>query len=380
MTKNYRKSLIFCYFGVILQHKFFSKTHIYRKVFLMTIKVGINGFGRIGRFVFRAAIERNDIEIVGINDLIDIDYMAYMLKYDSTHGRFKGSVEVVDGQLVVNGKTVRVTAERDPENLQWDAIDVDVVIESTGLFLTDETARKHIKAGAKKVVLSAPSKDATPMFVCGVNHHEYKGQDIVSNASCTTNCLAPIAKVLNDNWGIKDGLMTTVHATTATQKTVDAPSGKDWRGGRGAAQNIIPSSTGAAKAVGKVIPELNGKLTGMAFRVPTPDVSVVDLTVNLKNPASYDDICAAMKAASQGELKGILGYTEDAVVSTDFVGETCTSVFDAKAGIALTDTFVKVVSWYDNEIGYSNKVLDLASFIMADEIAVKKSESLLKSA
>lgn len=346
----------------------------------MTIKVGINGFGRIGRFVFRAAIERNDIEIVGINDLIDIDYMAYMLKYDSTHGRFKGSVEVVDGQLVVNGKTVRVTAERDPENLQWDAIDVDVVIESTGLFLTDETARKHIKAGAKKVVLSAPSKDATPMFVCGVNHHEYKGQDIVSNASCTTNCLAPIAKVLNDNWGIKDGLMTTVHATTATQKTVDAPSGKDWRGGRGAAQNIIPSSTGAAKAVGKVIPELNGKLTGMAFRVPTPDVSVVDLTVNLKNPASYDDICAAMKAASQGELKGILGYTEDAVVSTDFVGETCTSVFDAKAGIALTDTFVKVVSWYDNEIGYSNKVLDLASFIMADEIAVKKSESLLKSA
>ena len=380
MTKNYRKSLIFCYFGVILQHKFFSKTQIYRKVFLMTIKVGINGFGRIGRFVFRAAIERNDIEIVGINDLIDIDYMAYMLKYDSTHGRFKGSVEVVDGQLVVNGKTVRVTAERDPENLQWDAIDVDVVIESTGLFLTDETARKHIKAGAKKVVLSAPSKDTTPMFVCGVNHHEYKGQDIVSNASCTTNCLAPIAKVLNDNWGIKDGLMTTVHATTATQKTVDAPSGKDWRGGRGAAQNIIPSSTGAAKAVGKVIPELNGKLTGMAFRVPTPDVSVVDLTVNLKNPASYDDICAAMKAASQGELKGILGYTEDAVVSTDFVGETCTSVFDAKAGIALTDTFVKVVSWYDNEIGYSNKVLDLASFIMADEIAVKKSESLLKSA
>jgi glyceraldehyde 3-phosphate dehydrogenase len=306
------------------------------------------------------------------NDLIDVDYMAYMLKYDSTHGRFKGSVEVIDGQLVVNGKTVRVTAERDPENLQWDAINVDVVIESTGLFLTDETARKHIKAGAKKVVLSAPSKDATPMFVFGVNHHEYKGQDIVSNASCTTNCLAPVAKILNDNWGIKDGLMTTVHATTATQKTVDAPSGKDWRGGRGAAQNIIPSSTGAAKAVGKVIPELNGKLTGMAFRVPTPDVSVVDLTVNLKNPASYDDICAAMKAASQGELKGILGYTEDAVVSTDFVGETCTSVFDAKAGIALTDTFVKVVAWYDNEIGYSNKVLDLTSFIMADEITVKK--------
>ncbi|MBL4910040.1 MAG: type I glyceraldehyde-3-phosphate dehydrogenase [Alteromonadaceae bacterium] len=346
----------------------------------MTIKVGINGFGRIGRFVFRAAVERNDIEVVGINDLIDIDYMAYMLKYDSTHGRFKGTVEVVDGSLIVNGKTVRVTAERDPMNLQWDAIDVDVVVESTGLFLTDETARKHIKAGAKKVVLSAPSKDATPMFVCGVNQNEYHGQDIVSNASCTTNCLAPIAKVLNDNWGIKDGLMTTVHATTATQKTVDAPSGKDWRGGRGAAQNIIPSSTGAAKAVGKVIPALNGKLTGMAFRVPTPDVSVVDLTVNLEKPASYDEICQAMKNAAQGELKGILGYTEDAVVSNDFVGETCTSVFDAKAGIALTDTFVKVVSWYDNEIGYSNKVLDLASFIMAYEVDVKKSDPVLKLA
>jgi len=346
----------------------------------MTIKVGINGFGRIGRFVFRAAAARDDIEIVGINDLIDIDYMAYMLKYDSTHGRFKGTVEVVDGQLIVNGKTVRVTAERDPENLQWDAIDVDVVVESTGLFLTDETARKHITAGAKKVVMSAPSKDTTPMFVCGVNHEEYQGQDIVSNASCTTNCLAPIAKVLNDNWGIKDGLMTTVHATTATQKTVDGPSAKDWRGGRGAAQNIIPSSTGAAKAVGKVIPELNGKLTGMAFRVPTPDVSVVDLTVNLEKPASYDEICQAMKAAAQGELNGILGYTEDQVVSNDFVGETCTSVFDAKAGIALTDTFVKVVSWYDNEIGYSNKVLDLASFIMSEGAEVKKSDALLKSA
>lgn len=329
----------------------------------MTIKVGINGFGRIGRFVFRAAQTRDDIEIVGINDLIDVEYMAYMLKYDSTHGRFNGTVDVLDGNLVVNGKTVRVTAERNPEALKWDAIDVDVVVESTGLFLTDETARKHIVAGAKKVVLSAPSKDNTPMFVMGVNHDEYVGQDIVSNASCTTNCLAPIAKVLNDNWGIKDGLMTTVHATTATQKTVDGPSAKDWRGGRGASQNIIPSSTGAAKAVGKVIPELNGKLTGMAFRVPTPNVSVVDLTVNLNNKASYDEICFAMKTAAEGNLKGILGYTEDEVVSNDFVGETCTSVFDAKAGIALTDTFVKVVAWYDNEIGYSNKVLDLVAHI-----------------
>jgi len=333
----------------------------------MTIKVGINGFGRIGRFVFRAAMERNDIEIVGINDLIDVDYMAYLLKYDSTHGRFNGTVAVVDGQLVVNGKTIRVSAERNPEQLKWDAINTDVVVESTGLFLTDETARKHITAGAKKVVLTAPSKDNTPMFVCGVNQNKYSGQEIVSNASCTTNCLAPIAKVLNDNWGIKDGLMTTVHATTATQKTVDSPSGNDWRGGRGAGQNIIPSSTGAAKAVGKVIPELNGKLTGMAFRVPTPDVSVVDLTVNLNNPASYSEICLAMKTASEGELKGILGYTEDQVVSNDFVGETCTSVFDANAGIALTDTFVKVVSWYDNEIGYSNKVLDLVSYIVAYE-------------
>ena len=329
----------------------------------MKIKVGINGFGRIGRFVFRAAVERDDIEVVGINDLMDIEYMAYMLKYDSTHGRFKGTVDVVDGKLIVNGNPVRVTAERNPENLKWNDIDVDVVVEATGLFLTDETARKHITAGAKQVVLSAPSKDDTPMFVCGVNLNEYKGQEIVSNASCTTNCLAPIAKVLNDNWGIQDGLMTTVHATTATQKTVDSPSTKDWRGGRGAGQNIIPSSTGAAKAVGKVIPELNGKLTGMAFRVPTPDVSVVDLTVNLKKPATYAEICQAMSAAAEGELNGILGYTEDAVVSNDFIGEICTSVFDAKAGIALTDTFVKVVSWYDNEIGYSNKVLDLVAFI-----------------
>ena len=329
----------------------------------MAIKVGINGFGRIGRFVFRAACERNDIQVVGINDLIDVDYMAYMLKYDSTHGRFNGTVEVVEGNLVVNGQTVRVTSERNPADLKWDAISAEVVVESTGLFLTDETARKHIEAGAKKVVLSAPSKDATPMFVMGVNNSEYAGQDIVSNASCTTNCLAPIAKVLNDSFGIVSGLMTTVHATTATQKCVDAPSGKDWRGGRGAGQNIIPSSTGAAKAVGKVIPVLNGKLTGMAFRVPTPDVSVVDLTVNLEKAATYAEICAAMKTASETTMVGVLGYTEDMVVSNDFIGETCTSVFDAKAGIALTDNFVKVVSWYDNEIGYSNKVLDLVAFI-----------------
>ncbi|HIW07609.1 MAG TPA: type I glyceraldehyde-3-phosphate dehydrogenase, partial [Candidatus Ignatzschineria merdigallinarum] len=301
----------------------------------MAIRVGINGFGRIGRFVFRAACERNDIEVVGINDLIDVDYMAYMLKYDSTHGRFNGTVEVKDGHLVVNGKTIRVTAERDPANLKWDEINVDVVVEGTGLFLTDETARKHITAGAKKVVMTGPSKDKTPMFVIGVNENTYKGEDIVSNASCTTNCLAPIAKVLNDTWGIESGLMTTVHATTATQKTVDGPSAKDWRGGRGAAQNIIPSSTGAAKAVGVVIPELNGKLTGMSFRVPTPNVSVVDLTVNLKKPATYAEICAKMKEMSEGELKGVLGYTEDQVVSTDFLGEICTSVFDAKAGIAL---------------------------------------------
>ncbi|ANQ48141.1 type I glyceraldehyde-3-phosphate dehydrogenase [Flammeovirga yaeyamensis] len=330
---------------------------------MSAIKVGINGFGRIGRFVFRASVEREDIEVVGINDLIDVEYMAYMLKYDSTHGRFNGTVEIVDGNLVVNGKTVRVTAERNPEDLKWDAVGAEVVVESTGLFLTDETARKHITAGAKKVVMSAPSKDATPMFVMGVNNNEYAGQDIVSNASCTTNCLAPIAKVLNDKWGIKDGLMTTVHATTATQKTVDGPSMKDWRGGRGAGQNIIPSSTGAAKAVGKVIPALNGKLTGMAFRVPTPDVSVVDLTVNLEKPATYAEICAEMKKASEGELAGVLGYTEDMVVSNDFIGEVQTSVFDANAGIALTDTFVKVVSWYDNEIGYSNKVLDLVAHI-----------------
>ena len=322
----------------------------------MTIKVGINGFGRIGRIVFRAAQERSDIEIVAINDLLDADYMAYMLKYDSTHGRFNGTVEVKDGHLIVNGKKIRVTAERDPANLKWDEVGVDVVAEATGIFLTDETARKHITAGAKKVVLTGPSKDNTPMFVKGANFDKYEGQDIVSNASCTTNCLAPLAKVINDNFGIIEGLMTTVHATTATQKTVDGPSHKDWRGGRGAAQNIIPSSTGAAKAVGKVLPELNGKLTGMAFRVPTPNVSVVDLTVRLEKAASYE-------AASEGAMKGVLGYTEDDVVSTDFNGEICTSVFDAKAGIALNDNFVKLVSWYDNETGYSNKVLDLIAHI-----------------
>lgn len=329
----------------------------------MTIKVGINGFGRIGRIVFRAAQQRSDIEIVAINDLLDAEYMAYMLKYDSTHGRFNGTVSVKDGHLVVNGKTIRVTAEKDPANLKWNEVGVDVVAEATGLFLTDETARKHISAGAKKVVMTGPSKDNTPMFVMGVNHHSYAGQPIVSNASCTTNCLAPLAKVVNDKFGIVEGLMTTVHATTATQKTVDGPSHKDWRGGRGAAQNIIPSSTGAAKAVGKVIPELNGKLTGMAFRVPTPNVSVVDLTVRLAKAASYADICQAIKQAAEGELKGVLGYTEDDVVSTDFNGEILTSVFDAKAGIALNDNFVKLVSWYDNETGYSNKVLDLIAHI-----------------
>ncbi|MDP8099678.1 MULTISPECIES: glyceraldehyde-3-phosphate dehydrogenase [Pasteurella] len=329
----------------------------------MAIKIGINGFGRIGRIVFRAAQLRDDIEVVAINDLIDVDYMAYMLKYDSTHGRFNGTVEVKDGKLVVNGKAIRVTAERDPANLKWDEAGVEVVAEATGIFLTDETARKHIQAGAKKVVLTGPSKDATPMFVNGVNFNEYAGQDIVSNASCTTNCLAPLAKVINDKFGIKDGLMTTVHATTATQKTVDGPSSKDWRGGRGAAQNIIPSSTGAAKAVGKVLPALNGKLTGMAFRVPTTNVSVVDLTVNLEKPATYEEICAELKRASENEMKGVLGYTEDAVVSTDFNGATETSVFDAKAGIALTDTFVKLVSWYDNEVGYSNKVCDLIAHV-----------------
>ncbi|AHG75701.1 type I glyceraldehyde-3-phosphate dehydrogenase [Mannheimia varigena] len=329
----------------------------------MAIKIGINGFGRIGRIVFRAAQHRDDIEVVGINDLIDVDYMAYMLKYDSTHGRFDGTVEVKDGQLVVNGKAIRVTAERDPANLKWDEIGVDIAVEATGLFLDDETARKHITAGAKKVVLTGPSKDATPMFVNGVNFDAYAGQDIVSNASCTTNCLAPLAKVIHEKFGIKEGLMTTVHATTATQKTVDGPSAKDWRGGRGASQNIIPSSTGAAKAVGKVLPALNGKLTGMAFRVPTTNVSVVDLTVNLEKPATYAEICAEIKRASENEMKGVLGYTEDAVVSTDFNGATETSVFDAAAGIALTDTFVKLVSWYDNEVGYSNKVLDLVAHV-----------------
>ncbi|MDG6897765.1 type I glyceraldehyde-3-phosphate dehydrogenase [Actinobacillus delphinicola] len=330
----------------------------------MAIKIGINGFGRIGRIVFRAAQERDDIEVVGINDLIDAEYMAYMLKYDSTHGRFNGTVEVVDGHLVVNGKKIHVSSERDPANLKWGELGVDVAVEATGLFLTDEKARAHIaQAGAKKVVMTGPSKDSTPMFVNGVNFHEYAGQDIVSNASCTTNCLAPLAKVINDKFGIVDGLMTTVHATTATQKTVDGPSLKDWRGGRGASQNIIPSSTGAAKAVGKVIPALNGKLTGMAFRVPTPNVSVVDLTVNLAKPATYEEICAEIKRASENEMKGVLGYTEDAVVSTDFNGCPMTSIFDAKAGIQLTPTFVKLVSWYDNEVGYSNKVLDLVSLV-----------------
>lgn len=328
------------------------------------IKIGINGFGRIGRFVFRQAIAKGTVQVVAINDLIDAEYMAYMLKYDSTHGRFDGTVEVKDGGLVVNGNVVRVTAERNPADINWGAVGAEYVVESTGLFLTKEKAQGHIDAGAKKVVMSAPSKDDTPMFVMGVNNSTYTNDmTFVSNASCTTNCLAPVAKVLNDKFGIVDGLMTTVHATTATQKTVDGPSMKDWRGGRGAGQNIIPSSTGAAKAVGKVIPELNGKLTGMAFRVPTPNVSVVDLTVNLAKGASYEEVCAAMKEASEGELKGILGYTEDAVVSNDFIGETQTSVFDAKAGIALTDTFVKVVSWYDNEMGYSAKVCELIEYM-----------------
>ena len=328
----------------------------------MTIKVGINGFGRIGRFVFRAAMNHPEIEIVGINDLTPVDYLAYMLKYDTMHGKFEGTVEadVENSKLIVNGKAIRVTAEKDPANLAWDKVGAEYIVESTGLFLTKEKAQAHIKAGAKYVVMSAPSKDDTPMFVVGVNEKTYvKGTQFVSNASCTTNCLAPIAKVLNDKFGIVDGLMTTVHSTTATQKTVDGVSMKDWRGGRAASGNIIPSSTGAAKAVGKVIPSLNGKLTGMSMRVPTLDVSVVDLTVNLAKPTKYENICKAMKEASEGELKGILGYTEDAVVSSDFLGDPRTSIFDAKAGIALTDTFVKVVSWYDNEIGYSNKVLDL---------------------
>ena len=323
------------------------------------IKVGINGFGRIGRLVFRAAQQRNDIEIVGINDLISVEYMSYMLRYDSIHGQFKGTVEVKDGHLVVNGKTIRVTAEKDPSNLKWNEVEAEYVVESTGLFLTKETAEAHIKAGAKRVVMSAPSKDDTPMFVCGVNTDTYAGQTIVSNASCTTNCLAPIAKVINDKFGMVEGLMTTVHSTTATQKTVDGPSAKDWRGGRAAAGNIIPSSTGAAKAVGKVIPELNKKLTGMSFRVPTLDVSVVDLTCTLAKSATYEEICVAMKEASETYLKGILGYTEEEVVSSDFIGDARTSIFDAKAGIALSDKFVKLVSWYDNEWGYSNKVLDL---------------------
>lgn len=329
----------------------------------MAIKIGINGFGRIGRLVFRAAVENSNVEVVGINDLIDVEYMAYMLKYDSTHGLFKGEVSVEGGNLIVNGQTIRVTAERNPADLKWDAVAAEVVVESTGLFLTDETARAHIVAGAKKVVLSAPSKDDTPMFVMGVNDSAYAGQDIVSNASCTTNCLAPLAKVINDKFGILEGLMTTVHATTATQKTVDGPSVKDWRGGRGAGQNIIPSSTGAAKAVGKVIPELNGKLTGMAFRVPTPDVSVVDLTVRLEKGASYEEIKAAVKEASEGALAGVLGYTEDQVVSNDFIGDSRTSIFDAGAGISLNDNFVKLVTWYDNEWGYSNKVVDLIEHI-----------------
>ena len=326
----------------------------------MSVKVGINGFGRIGRLVFRAAVKNPNIEIVGINDLITPDYMAYMLKYDTVHGRFDGTVDYTENTLIVNGKSIRVTAEKDPANLKWDEVGAEYVVESTGLFLTKEKAAGHIKAGAKHVVMSAPSKDDTPMFVMGVNHETYTSDmQFVSNASCTTNCLAPIAKVLNDNFGITDGLMTTVHSITATQKTVDGVSMKDWRGGRGASYNIIPSSTGAAKAVGKVIPSLNGKMTGMSMRVPTLDVSVVDLTVNLAKPAKYDEICAAMKKASENELKGILDYTEDMVVSSDFIGDAHTSIFDAKAGIALTDTFVKVVAWYDNEWGYSNKVLML---------------------
>jgi len=330
----------------------------------MTIKIGINGFGRIGRMVFRAAVQNfKDIEVVAINDLLEPDYLAYMLKYDSVHGRFKGDISVDGNTLIVSGKRIRLTQEKDPANLKWAEAGATVVIESTGLFLTKETAQKHLDAGAKKVILSAPSKDDTPMFVFGVNDRSYKGEAIISNASCTTNCLAPVAKVLHDKWGIKRGLMTTVHATTATQKTVDGPSNKDWRGGRGILENIIPSSTGAAKAVGVVIPELNKKLTGMSFRVPTSDVSVFDLTVELVKEASYKDICAEMKAQSEGALKGVLGYTEEKVVSTDFRGEPMTSVFDAEAGIALDGTFVKVVAWYDNEWGYSNKTLEMARVV-----------------
>jgi glyceraldehyde 3-phosphate dehydrogenase len=327
------------------------------------IKIGINGFGRIGRLVFRAAQERNDIQVVAINDLIDVDYMAYMLKYDTVHGRFSGTVEVKDGKLIVNGLPIRVTAEKNPADLKWGEVGADYVVESTGLFLTKEKCEAHIQAGAKRVIMSAPSKDDTPMFVYGVNHKKYAGEQFVSNASCTTNCLAPIVKVLNENFGIIEGLMTTVHATTNTQKTVDAPSAKDWRGGRAAAANIIPSSTGAAKAVGKVLPEMNGKLTGMSFRVPTVDVSVVDLTCRLEKPATYQDIKDAMKKASEGELKGVLGYTEEAVVSSDFITDPRTSIFDAEAGISLNANFVKVVSWYDNEWGYSNKVLDMVAYM-----------------
>ncbi len=331
----------------------------------MTIRIGINGFGRIGRMVFRAAVQNfdNDIEVVAINDLLEPDYLAYMLTYDSVHGRFRRDVRVDGGTLVVDGKRIRLSAQKDAAALRWGEVGADVVVESTGLFLTKDTAGKHLEAGAKKVILSAPSKDDTPMFVYGVNDRSYAGQAIVSNASCTTNCLAPVAKVLNDSFGIKRGLMTTVHAATATQKTVDGPSNKDWRGGRGILENIIPSSTGAAKAVGVVIPELNKKLTGMAFRVPTSDVSVVDLTVELARPAGYEDICRSMKAASEGPMRGVLGYTEDKVVATDFRGESCTSVFDAEAGIALDPTFVKVVAWYDNEWGYSNKVLEMARVV-----------------
>jgi glyceraldehyde 3-phosphate dehydrogenase len=330
----------------------------------MTIKVGINGFGRIGRMVFRAAVQNfDDVEIVGINDLLEPDYLAYMLQYDSVHGQFKGDIAVEGNTLIVNGKRIRLSAERDPANLKWNEVGADVVIESTGLFLDKETASKHLAAGAKKVVMSAPSKDDTPMFVYGVNHTAYAGETIISNASCTTNCLAPLAKVLHDKWGIKRGLMTTVHAATATQKTVDGPSNKDWRGGRGILENIIPSSTGAAKAVGKVIPALNGKLTGGSVRVPTSDVSLVDLTAELENPATYAEICAEMKAQSQGALKGVLGFTTAKVVSTDFRGEPCTSVFDAEAGMALDNTFVKLMAWYDNEWGYSNKCLEMARVV-----------------
>jgi glyceraldehyde 3-phosphate dehydrogenase len=330
----------------------------------MTIKVGINGFGRIGRMVFRAAVQNfDDVEIVAINDLLEPDYLAYMLQYDSVHGQFKGDIAVEGSTLIVNGKRIRLTAERDPANLKWNEVGADVVIESTGLFLDKDSASKHLAAGAKKVVMSAPSKDDTPMFVYGVNHTAYAGEAIISNASCTTNCLAPLAKVLNDKWGIKRGLMTTVHAATATQKTVDGPSNKDWRGGRGILENIIPSTTGAAKAVGKVIPALNGKLTGGSVRVPTSDVSLVDLTAELENPATYAEICAEMKAQSQGALKGVLGFTTAKVVSTDFRGEPCTSVFDAEAGMALDNTFVKLMAWYDNEWGYSNKCLEMARVV-----------------